>query len=88
MGKTGYTIICENCGKESYQTQTQYNRAKHHFCCNDCSIKFRSKKAKCIRQCEYCGKDMELNNSSNLLEITNEYMTGYLSNDDKLMGDF
>ena len=65
MGKTGYTIICENCGKESYQTQTQYNRAKHHFCCNDCSIKFRSKKAKCIRQCEYCGKDMELNNSSN-----------------------
>jgi len=29
-----------------------------------------------------------IHNSSNLLEIKNEYMTGYLSNDDKLMGDF
>ena len=29
-----------------------------------------------------------IHNSSNLLEITNEFMTGYLSNDDKLMGDF
>ena len=29
-----------------------------------------------------------IHNASNLLEIKNEYMTGYLSNDDKLMGDF
>lgn len=29
-----------------------------------------------------------IHNSFNLLEIKNEYMTGYLSNDDKLMGDF
>jgi len=29
-----------------------------------------------------------IRNPENLLEIKNEYMTGYLSNDDKLMGDF
>ena len=29
-----------------------------------------------------------IHNPKNLLEIKNEYMTGYLSNDDKLMGDF
>lgn len=29
--RTGYYIKCENCGKEVYQTQTQYNKAKHHF---------------------------------------------------------
>ena len=30
----------------------------------------------------------DIKNQENLLEIKNEYMTGYLSNDDKLMGDF
>ncbi|PHR72337.1 MAG: hypothetical protein COA66_06390 [Arcobacter sp.] len=29
-----------------------------------------------------------IHNSSNLLEIKNDYQTGYLSNDDKLMGNF
>jgi hypothetical protein len=29
-----------------------------------------------------------IHNPANLLEITNEYMTGYLSNNDKLMGNF
>ena len=29
-----------------------------------------------------------IHNSKNLLEIENEYMTGYLSDDDKLMGDY
>jgi len=29
-----------------------------------------------------------IQNPKNLLEMENEYMTGYLSNDDKLMGDF
>ena len=29
-----------------------------------------------------------IHNSSNLLEIKNEYLTDYFSNDDKLMGDF
>ena len=30
----------------------------------------------------------DIHNSSNLLEIKNEYLTDYFSNDDKLMGDF
>lgn len=30
----------------------------------------------------------EIRNQENLLEIRNDYLTGYLSNDDKLMGDF
>ena len=29
-----------------------------------------------------------IHNPENLLEIKNEYLTDYLSNDDKLMGDF
>ena len=34
--KSGYNIECENCGKDIYQTKTQYNSAKHHFCSNKC----------------------------------------------------
>lgn len=63
MNKTGYTIVCEYCGKESYQTKTQYNRAKHHFCSFDCSIKWRSEQTKEIRKCEICEKEFEVNKS-------------------------
>lgn len=64
MKKTGYTIKCENCGKEIYQTKTQYNRAKHHFCSNTCQKEFSHKELSEHRKCEICGKDMYLLKSS------------------------
>lgn len=54
--KTGYTIQCENCGKEIYQTKTQYNRAKYHFCSNKCQKEFQHKQSFEDRECEICGK--------------------------------
>lgn len=53
---TGYFIKCENCGKEVYQTKTQYNRAKHHFCSNTCQKEFQHIKLFEDRKCEICGK--------------------------------
>ena len=47
---------CENCGKEVYQTKTQYNRAKHHYCSNECQKIFESKNAHEYRKCETCGE--------------------------------
>ena len=55
--------MCEYCGEESYQTKTQYNRAQHHFCSNDCSIKWRSEQSKEIRECEVCKKKFKVNKS-------------------------
>lgn len=54
--RTGYYIKCECCGKDIYQTKTQYNRAKHHFCSNKCQKEYEHK-IKCEdRKCEICGK--------------------------------
>lgn len=53
--KTGYHIQCENCGKEIYQTKTQYNRAKHHFCSNKCQKEFQHTQNFEDRKCEICG---------------------------------
>ena len=53
--KSGYTINCEYCGKEIYQTKTQYNRAKHHFCSNSCQKKFQHQELFEDRTCEICG---------------------------------
>ena len=52
---TGYFIKCENCGKEVYQTKTQYNKAKHHFCSNKCQKEFQHKQTHEDRNCEVCG---------------------------------
>lgn len=54
--KTGYTINCEFCGKEIYQTKTQYNRAKHHFCSNECHKKFEHNLLFEDRECPICNK--------------------------------
>lgn len=51
---TGYLISCENCGKQIYQTKTQYNRAKHHFCSNKCQKEFQHVKLFEDRKCEMC----------------------------------
>ena len=49
---SGYFINCENCGKEIYQTKTQYNRAKHHFCSNKCQKDFQHNQLFEDRVCE------------------------------------
>ena len=53
---SGYFTNCENCGKEIYQTKTQYNKAKHHFCSNKCQKEFEHKEKYEDRKCEYCGE--------------------------------
>ena len=52
---SGYFIKCENCGKEIYQTKTQYNRAKHHFCSGKCQKDFQHKQCFENRECPICG---------------------------------
>lgn len=51
---SGHFIKCENCGKDIYQTKTQYNRAKHHFCSNKCQKEFQHKEKFEDRKCEIC----------------------------------
>lgn len=53
---TGYFIKCENCGKEVYKTKSQYNKAKHHFCSNECHKEFEHKEKYEDRPCEICGR--------------------------------
>lgn len=53
---SGYFINCENCGEKIYQTKTQYNRAKHHFCSNKCQKEFQHKQTFEDRECEICGE--------------------------------
>lgn len=53
---SGYFINCDNCGKEIYQTKTQYNRAKHHFCGESCKYEFQHNEKYEDRKCEICGE--------------------------------
>lgn len=53
---SGYFVNCENCGKEVYQTKTQYNRAKHHFCSIKCQKEYEHKEKYEDKACEICGK--------------------------------
>lgn len=62
--RTGYTINCENCGKEIYQTKTQYNRAKHHFCGNKCQKEFQHKQLYENRKCQVCNSLFEASKKS------------------------
>lgn len=62
--KSGYNIECENCGKDIYQTKTQYNRAKHHFCSNKCQKEFQHKEIFESRECPICGNSFEVSKKS------------------------
>ena len=53
--KTGIFVNCEWCGKETYQTLTQYNKGKHHFCSHDCQMKYQHEQTYEDRVCEICG---------------------------------
>ena len=61
---SGYFINCENCGKEIYQTKTQYNRAKHHFCSNKCQKDFQHNQLFEDRVCEICGNVFHVSKKS------------------------
>ena len=58
------SIECENCGKITAQTRTQYKRAKHHFCSNKCQKEFQHKETHEIRKCLICGKEFEVSKRS------------------------
>lgn len=62
--RAGYFVKCENCGKEVYQTKTQYNRAKHHFCSNTCQKEFQHLALFEDRKCEICGKSFHVSKKS------------------------
>lgn len=62
--RSGYLIKCENCGKETYQTKTQYNRAMHHFCSNKCQKEFQRIDLFEDRKCEVCGKEFNVSKKS------------------------
>lgn len=62
--RTGYYVKCEWCGKEVYQTKTQYNRGKHHYCSNECQFKFQHAQKFEFRKCEICGELYETKKNS------------------------
>lgn len=62
--KSGYTFNCENCNKEVYQTKTQYERAKHHFCSNKCQKEYQHKQLFEDRKCEVCGNTFHVSKKS------------------------
>lgn len=63
--KSGYTFCCENCNKEVYQTKTQYERAKHHFCSNKCQKEYQHKQLFEDRKCEMCDNTFHVSKKSN-----------------------
>ena len=56
MNKKRITFNCEYCGKEKEQKLYDYNKAKHHYCSNECKSAAQSKKLRII--CENCGKEV------------------------------
>lgn len=59
--RNGHNIQCEECGKIFYRRQYHINRGdEHHFCSNECSIKYRSKMSKEDRICPICGKSFNV----------------------------
>lgn len=58
--RSGYLVKCENCGKEIYQTRTQYNRAKHHFCSTKCQMNFQHNQVYEFRTCPVCDEKFEV----------------------------
>ena len=62
--KTGIIIQCENCGKEVYKTQSQYNKAIHHFCSTKCQMEFQHNECYEDRECEICGRPFHVKKKS------------------------
>lgn len=62
--RSGHFINCEYCGKQVYQTNTQYNRAKHHYCSNFCQKKCEHDRLYENRKCEICGKEFSVKKTS------------------------
>lgn len=56
--KKGVWYNCEWCGQLKYTNLHHYNQVKHHFCSQQCSIKFREANSREYRLCEVCGKEM------------------------------
>lgn len=56
--KTGVWYNCEWCGQKKYMNTYHYNKMKHHFCSNECSVAWHHAIAYEHRSCEICGKDM------------------------------
>lgn len=56
MGKkNGVFIKCDNCGKEIYRTQYQFNKAVRHYCCTKCQKEYEHNLTYEDRKCEICG---------------------------------
>ena len=71
MGKlkrTGYDIICDNCGKifyrRKYHIDRQSNNQQHNFCCVECEMEYKHKETYEIRKCEICGTKFECSKKS------------------------
>lgn len=64
---SGHFVSCENCGKVVYQTKTQYNRAKHHFCSNKCQKEFQHNLYFENRECPICKKQFSVSKKSTQL---------------------
>ena len=62
-----------------YQTKTQYNRGKHHYCSNKCQYEFQGKNAHEYRKCEICGELFYVNKKSSQrfcsVECQNKWQT-------------
>lgn len=56
MKKKRIIFNCEYCGKEKEQKIYDYNKAKHHYCSQECKSAAQSKKVKVI--CANCGKEV------------------------------
>lgn len=64
QGLSGHYINCDNCHKEIYQTNTQYNRAIHHFCSVACQKEYEHRQRYEDRACEVCGELMHVSKKS------------------------
>lgn len=54
--KSGHYISCEYCGKIVYKTQSQYNKAVHHFCSNKCQKEQLHNDTHEDRKCKICNR--------------------------------
>lgn len=55
---------CENCGKQIFQTITQYKKGKHHYCSQKCQKEFQHKMAYEQRICLVCNLPFEVSKKS------------------------
>jgi very-short-patch-repair endonuclease len=56
-----YMVInCDYCGKEFNKSQSQINKYKHHFCCNECRLNYNKKNKFTKAICDYCKTEFEI----------------------------